>query len=218
MLEDLCRRNIYEKCRSITGSEPLCKLKNGHTIYAFEAYQDFYAPGGTDCFTVWNKDLAKAMVKQKSGSPMRKAAGLFSRKGEIICDGYIQSCFGGNWERAIREEGTFSFFMLGFESYFRKRKDEFMEKTNDIISKIPKELTKAGKIKTSSHGGVANLLKVLTKTMTEQGSSITSIAKVQYAICTQAGIWVPDEFITDVLVAMDINQKVIDGQLDTTTP
>ena len=55
-----------------------------------------------------------------------------------------------------------------------------------------------------SHGGVANLLKVLTKTMEKQGSDITSIAKVQYAICVQAGIYIPDEFIRDVAVTLDM--------------
>lgn len=55
-----------------------------------------------------------------------------------------------------------------------------------------------------SHGGVANLLKVLTKTMTAQGSSIQTIAKVQYAICIQAGIALPNEFLTDVMVAEEI--------------
>ena len=55
-----------------------------------------------------------------------------------------------------------------------------------------------------SHGGVANLLKVLTKTMEKQGSDIASIAKVQYAICIQAGIYIPDEFIRDVAVTLDM--------------
>ena len=57
-----------------------------------------------------------------------------------------------------------------------------------------------------SHGGVANLLKVLTATMKAQGSSIKSIAKMQYAICLQAGIYVPEEFITDILVAANIEK------------
>lgn len=58
-----------------------------------------------------------------------------------------------------------------------------------------------------SHGGVANLLKVLTKTMEKQGSDIASIAKVQYAVCVQAGIYIPDEFIRDVAVTLDMPIK-----------
>lgn len=65
------------------------------------------------------------------------------------------------------------------------------------------ELAKMKKMP-QSHGGVANLLKVLTKTMHERGNSITTVAKVQYAICIQAGIYIPDEFLTDVLTAADI--------------
>ena len=87
-----------------------------------------------------------------------------------------------------------------------------MEKTDKLIAQMPKQLTKDCRIRTNSHGGVANLLKVLTKTMHEQGSSIRTIAKVQYAICTQAGIYVPDEFITDVLVAADINPELLRGE------
>lgn len=40
--------------------------------------------------------------------------------------------------------------------------------------------------------------------MEKQGSDITSIAKVQYAICVQAGIYIPDEFIRDVAVTLDM--------------
>ena len=53
-----------------------------------------------------------------------------------------------------------------------------------------------------THGGIANLLKVLTKTMEKQGADIRSIAKVQYTICRQAGILIPDEFIEDVAVVL----------------
>ena len=60
----------------------------------------------------------------------------------------------------------------------------------------------------NSHGGVANLLKILTKTMERQGASIESIAKVQYAICVQAGVYIPDEFLTDIAVALDYKNTV----------
>lgn len=78
------------------------------------------------------------------------------------------------------------------------------------MEKSGKELAKRGK-SPQSHGGVANLLKVLTKTMHDQGSSIYSIAKVQYAVCMQAGIFIPDEFLTDVLVANEIMQGGDEG-------
>ena len=45
--------------------------------------------------------------------------------------------------------------------------------------------------------------KTLTKTMEKQGADIRSIAKVQYTICMQAGIYIPDEFIEDVAVIVN---------------
>ena len=81
-----------------------------------------------------------------------------------------------------------------------------MEKTDNLINTgIENGQIKFQKNRIpSSHGGVANLLKVLTKTMQDQGSSIRTIAKVQYLLCLQAGFYLPDEFITDVLVASDM--------------
>ena len=205
MLEGLCRPNIYDQCLKITGQAPLAWLKSEKGIKHWE-YDGFYSY--TDRFTVWLDDLVKKLVRQPSGSPMKLAAALFSKHGEKICDSYVRERF-GTWEQAIKDSGTFDNLVKGFESYFAERKMKFMEKTDKLIAQMPKQLTKDGRIRTNSHGGVANLLKVLTKTMHEQGSSIRTIAKVQYAICTQAGIYVPDEFITDVLVAADINPNVL---------
>ena len=84
-----------------------------------------------------------------------------------------------------------------------------MDKVTKQLSERKEELAKIGKLP-QSHGGVANLLKVLTKTMQTRGTSIHTIAKVQYAVCMQAGIYIPDEFLTDVLVAADILQGGVD--------
>ena len=203
MLEGLCRPNVYDQCLKVTGNPPIVYLK-GKTIPHWE-YDGFFSP--TDKFTVWWDGLPKKLVRSPSGSPLRLASSVFSKHGEKICDVYVVERY-GSWEKAIKESGTFDSFFKGFESYFAERKKQFMDKTDKLIAQMPKQLTKDGKIRTNSHGGVANLLKVLTKTMHEQGSSIRTIAKVQYAICTQAGIYVPDEFITDVLVAADINPNV----------
>lgn len=74
------------------------------------------------------------------------------------------------------------------------------------IQKCKTELLKSGK-RPNSHGGIANLLKTLTKTMEKQGASIETIAKVQYTVCMQAGIYIPDEFIEDVAVALTFGEK-----------
>ena len=79
-----------------------------------------------------------------------------------------------------------------------------MEKMEIDIQKV-KEMSE--KKTPQSHGGVANLLKVLTKTMEKQGADIASIAKVQYAICIQAGIYIPDDFVRDVAVTLDMPIK-----------
>ena len=78
-----------------------------------------------------------------------------------------------------------------------------MEKINQEIIKMSGVPAKAP----SSHGGVANLLKVLTKTMIQRGASLDTIAKIQYAVCTQAGIYIPNEFLTDVAVALDYKDQ-----------
>ena len=77
------------------------------------------------------------------------------------------------------------------------------------VAESKKQILKNGK-RPNSHGGVANLLKVLTKTMEKQGADIRSIAKMQYTVCMQAGIYIPDEFIEDVAVALSIEEK--DGE------
>ena len=71
------------------------------------------------------------------------------------------------------------------------------------VSEAKKQILESGK-QPNSHGGVANLLKTLTKTMEKQGASIQSIAKVKYTICMQAGIYIPDEFIEDVAIALSV--------------
>lgn len=40
--------------------------------------------------------------------------------------------------------------------------------------------------------------------MEKQGAGIENIAKMQYTVCMQAGIYIPDEFIEDVAVALYI--------------
>ena len=83
-----------------------------------------------------------------------------------------------------------------------------MDKTAELIKQINPGIKNVRNFQPNSHGGVANLLRVLTKTMNAQGSSIRTIAKVQYTVCLQAGIYVPEEFMNDVLTAADIDPNV----------
>lgn len=208
MLEAFCRGNVWEQCKRVTGDEPLVSLR-GQPIPHWE-FEGFY--DGFSGYTVYNGGIVKKIIHEPTNSPRRKAVGLFSRNGEKIFQGMIDERYHGDWKAAILTRRTFGELWKEFEEYFDERKRKFMEKTDALIDQMPKQFTQTGRIRTNSHGGVANLLKVLTKTMQEQGSSIRTIAKVQYAICTQAGIYVPDEFITDVLVAADINPDVWKGE------
>ena len=109
-------------------------------------------------------------------------------------------------ENAVRETGRFLELWNAFDGWFDDRRSRFMENMKTDIQEIR---GLSARKTPQSHGGVANLLKVLTKTMEKQGSDITSIAKVQYAVCVQAGIYIPDEFIRDVAVTLDME---IDGK------
>ena len=86
-----------------------------------------------------------------------------------------------------------------FEEWFDMKRRQFMEKMElEAIKKTGVSLKTP-----TSHGGLANLLKVLTKTMEKQGASIQSIAEVQYSLCLQSGYKLPNCFLTDVAVALD---------------
>ena len=136
----------------------------------------------------------------------RKAVGLLSRNGMHIGDAWIREVYNGDWLNAIRKHINFNEFFDDFEKWFAEKRRKFMEKSAEMILAMRPDIKDIKLIKTHSHGGVANLLKVLTKTMNEQGSTIQSIAKMQFCVCTQAGIYLPDEFVTDVLTAIDIDE------------
>lgn len=89
-----------------------------------------------------------------------------------------------------------------FDKWFTKKRNESM---NNIALEMAKKNEKI--FKPTSHSGIASLLSVLTRTMEKQGADITSIAKVQYAVCVQAGVYIPEEFLLDVAIALDVEDK-----------
>lgn len=109
----------------------------------------------------------------------------------------------GNIETAVLKTENFMELSEEFQNWFDERRTKFMEQTDTDIQKWKEA---CGATKPQSHGGVANLLKVLTKTMERQGADIANIAKVQYAVCVQAGIYIPDEFVRDVAVTLDMKE------------
>ena len=127
-----------------------------------------------------------------------------------IGDLAVHACIGkyGSVKTAFQKTQTWIELWNDFEDWFEGKRERFMTRQKTEIEKVTGMQVDTHKIP-KSHGGVANLLKVLTKTMNEQGADIRSIAKMQYAVCTQAGIYIPNEFITDVAVALDAEGKLV---------
>lgn len=198
MLEELARTGFYNSCE-LVAREPLVWLKGKDRPVC--EYKDFFK--WSDHMHTWDGASVKRLVRQGSDSAYAKAWKWFGSIGENLCEAYVRKVFNGDLKEAMLRAGTFENFFYGFREYFNERRAAYMAEIDNQLAKNRTQLTKSGKMP-QSHGGVANLLKVLTKTMTIQGSSIETIAKVQYAVCMQAGIFIPEEFITDVLVASNI--------------
>lgn len=124
----------------------------------------------------------------------------FQENGDYICDLWIKDMY-GNISNALNSNKSFNELWNNYLNWFNHKRTELRNKMKQELRKSTGNASQELQIP-RSHGGVANLLKVLTKTMKMQGADIRSIAKVQYSICTQAGIYIPDEFIEDVAVVM----------------
>lgn len=198
MLEQLCKGALWDACYKVADTYPLVTLKGyPRKVSPFESFL------GHGYVYEWNAIPLAKLSRQKPGSTSRMAWMWFDQNSEAICNAYFEKRFEGNVERAMIYCGTFENLFSDFKAYFEERKNALMEKTEKALQTRKAELASKGKMP-QSHGGVANLLKVLTKTMQGQGSSIQTIAKVQYAVCMQAGIFIPDEFLIDVQTAVDI--------------
>lgn len=116
----------------------------------------------------------------------------------------------GSIKQALTETNHLYELWNSFEEWFEKWRKRFMARVDKEIAEVlSKQQVQIGaKRKAAPVGAVANLCKVLTKTMEQQGADIRSIAKVQYAICTQNGIYIPDEFLRDVAVALEIEERL----------
>ena len=204
MLQELCKDSFFKACTSI--SSPLVKLKGRSSPFV-----DFYGDGNESYFRYnWHVLPLNKMNRRGRDSQLyrnRQAAWIyFNDNADRMREHYLRVKYNRDLRRAMTESGTFDCLFNGFTDYFEERKARFMGKTNELVEAKTAALAAVGK-HPQSHGGVANLLKVLTKTMHDQGASIYTIAKVQYAVCMQAGIYIPDEFLTDVLVAHEMIEE-----------
>lgn len=204
MLERFCRMKVYRKlepicCNSLVhlkGQKPKLNEFRNFMVYS-------------DAFEVWDGAMAKRLIRAKPEAAIRSAVKYFEDKAEVLFARFIIDCYNGDLKQAMRETESFDDLYKRFEQHFDERRKAFMDETNNLIEARKSEL-KEVKRSPQSHGGVANLLKVLTRTMEQQGSTIRSIAKVQYTVCMQAGIYIPEEFITDVLVAAKMEDEAIE--------
>lgn len=191
-LKDMCKKMFREKCiMRLTyrkGEEP--------RFTSWDRKYDTYFQGDTWYAYCWIGKRGFGYKYFLKG----KCEMYFQDHAEQIINLFIAETY-KTIENAVRETDCFLELWNAFDSWFDDRRNKFMENMKTDIQEIR---GLSARKTPQSHGGVANLLKVLTKTMEKQGSDITSIAKVQYAICVQAGIYIPDEFIRDVAVTLDM--------------
>lgn len=203
MVERVCENALERLCRPIVESHnpPIVRLKGDTTEYPPNPYKNFVNGefGWFDTY-LFGMSRRRAMCHDK-------CVAFFNQKSSFLCLIFLTQKYDGDLESAMTQTGKFEVLYQEFLNWFDDKRREFQMQFN--VSEAKKQMLENGK-RPNSHGGVANLLKTLTKTMEKQGASIQSIAKVQYTICMQAGIYIPDEFIDDVAIAlsiMDDNEK-----------
>lgn len=200
MLERVCENSLKRLCRPIVEAHnpPKVRLKGDTKEYPPNPYKDFVNGefGWFDTYLV-RMSKPRAMCHDK-------CVAFFDKNAEIISRIFIKEEYCDDVEYAMFKTKDFMVLFQQFLIWFGDKRRKFQMEFN--VSEAKKQMLENGK-RPNSHGGVANLLKTLTKTMEKQGASIQSIAKVQYTICMQAGIYIPDEFIEDVAVALSIMDK-----------
>ena len=203
MLEELIRHAVYDGCNAVYRDAPKIRLKNPKKPYLPDPLEGFYYNATINTrFDLLPRVDGRSGIWKKS-SLMRKAWLYFNDNADKIFAGYVRDRFNGDLRSGMIRMGSFNTLLDDYMAFFAERRKTHLEKEQRELATTTGTSVSHRKIP-QSHGGVANLLKVLTKTMVEQGSTIQTIAKVQYAVCIQAGIALPNEFLTDVLVAEEI--------------
>ena len=200
MVERICENALKSFCRQVVESHnpPTVRLKGDTTECPPNPYNNF-----VNGEFGWFDTYIFGMYKRRKMCH-DKCVAFFDKKSSILCLVFLTQKYNGDMESAMTKTGEFAVLYQEFLNWFDEKRRDFQMNFN--VSEAKKQVLENGK-RPNSHGGVANLLKTLTKTMEKQGASIQSIAKVQYMVCMQAGIYIPDEFIEDVAVAL----SVLDG-------
>lgn len=197
MVERICEDTLERLCRHVVESynPPKLRLKGDTKEYPPNPYKDF-----VNSEFGWFDTYIFGMSKRRKMCH-DKCVAFFDKNAEKICTAFMREEYHSDVEYAMFKTMDFMVLFQKFLNWFADKRREFQMQFN--VSEAKRQMLENGK-RPNSHGGVANLLKTLTKTMEKQGASIQSIAKVQYTICMQAGIYIPDEFIEDVAVALSV--------------
>lgn len=200
MVERVCENALKRLCRQVVErhNPPLVRLKGDKADIPDNPFKDF-ANGEFGWF-----DTYLVRMSRRRAMCHDKCVAFFDKKSSFLCLIFLTQKYDGDIEAAMAKTQKFDVLYQEFLDWFADKRREFQMQFN--VSEAKNQMLENGK-RPNSHGGVANLLKTLTKTMEKQGASIQSIAKVQYTICMQAGIYIPDEFIEDVAVALSVMEE-----------
>ena len=200
MVERVCENALKRLCRQVVErhNPPLVRLKGDKAEVPINPFKNF-VDGEFGWFDTYIMRMSKPRAMCHD-----KCVAFFDKNAEIISRIFIKEKYCDDVEYAIFKTKNFMVLFQQFLIWFEDKRRKFQMQFN--VSEAKKQMLENGK-RPNSHGGVANLLKTLTKTMEKQGASIQSIAKVQYTVCMQAGIYIPDEFIEDVAVALEIMEE-----------
>lgn len=206
MVERVCENALKSFCRQVVESHnpPNVRLKGDVTEYPPNPYKNF-----VNSEFGWFDTYIFGMSKHRKMCH-DKCVAFFNKNANRICTAFVKEKYCGDVEYAMYKTGDFGVLFQQFIFWFDDKRRRFQMDFN--ITEARKQIVENGK-RPNSHGGVANLLKVLTKTMEKQGASIENIAKVQYTICMQAGIYIPDEFIEDVAIALNVMEGADETKL-----
>lgn len=196
MLEKYCCEPLRDMCRSIVDKNepPRIKLKSDNSAFPENPYKNYMG----DYRYLWMRSVYD-YGKGRRCKRYDMARRFFDDESWVLSCLFLGEMYCGSIQNAMNNTQNFEELLNNFLDWFDKKRRDF--RMSFDITESKKQILENGK-RPNSHGGVANLLKTLTKTMEKQGASIESIAKVQYTVCLQAGIYIPDEFIEDVAVAL----------------
>ena len=197
MVERVCENALKRLCRQVVErhNPPLVRLKGDKKNISTNPFNDF-VNGEFGWFNTYLIGMSRPRAMCHD-----KCVAFFIQKSSFLCLMFLTQKYDGDMESAMTKTGKFTVLYQEFLNWFGEKRRDFQMEFN--VSEAKKQMLENGK-RPNSHGGVANLLKTLTKTMEKQGASIQSIAKVQYTVCMQAGIYIPDEFIEDVAIALSV--------------